>query len=66
MDGDIKGAIIAAFVVVVAFSGIVAGCTYTVTENNRRYYETMTQCIERGGTFVPTRGDASSAACIIR
>jgi hypothetical protein len=67
MDGtSIKGALIAAFAVVAVFSSFVAGCTYTVTENNRRYYETMTQCIERGGTFVPTRGDNSSAACITR
>ena len=66
MDDSIKGMVIVAFVVVVSFSGFVAGCTYTVTENNRRYYETMTQCIERGGTFVPTKGDNSSAACITR
>ena len=51
---------------VLALGSVVGGCTYTVTENNRQYYETMKNCIERGSTFVPTRGEASSAACIAR
>jgi hypothetical protein len=63
---SIRGFIIACTTLSLVFGGLVAGCTYTVTENNRRYYETMTQCIERGGTFVPTKGDSSSAACIMR
>lgn len=49
-----------------AFGGLVTGCTYTVSENNRQYYDTMRQCVENGGTFVPTRGDSSSASCIQR
>ena len=50
----------------VVLGSAVAGCTYTVTENNRRYYETMQRCMESGGSFVPTRGSDSSAACISR
>lgn len=49
----------------VAATGI-GGCTYMVTENNRMYYETMRQCIDSGGSFVPTKGDGSSSACIRR
>jgi hypothetical protein len=45
---------------------VIGGCIYLVTENNRQYYETMNQCIASGGTFVPTKGDSSSAACIRR
>lgn len=49
----------------VAATGI-GGCTYLAAENNRQYYETMTQCINGGGNFVPTKGDSSSAVCIRR
>jgi len=49
----------------VAASGI-GGCTYLAAENNRQDYETMNQCNASGGTFVPTKGDSSSAACIRR
>lgn len=58
-------AIICLCILGVAASGI-GGCTYLAAENNRQYYTTMEQCIQRGGTFVPTRGDASSAACLMR
>lgn len=44
--------------------GGIAGCTYVVAEGNRQYYETMQQCIAGGGTFVPTKGNSSEAACI--
>lgn len=55
-----------AVVTVLLGTSLVGGCTYVVTENNHRYYETMRQCISSGGTFVPTKGDYSSAACIQR
>jgi hypothetical protein len=58
-------AIIGLCILGVAASGI-GGCTYLVAENNRQYYETMTQCISSGGNFVPTKGDGSSAVCIRR
>jgi hypothetical protein len=66
MDGSVKGIVIMSAVVLLLGTGLVGGCTYVVSENNRQYYETMQQCISSGGTFVPTRGDASSAACIRR
>jgi len=62
--GSIVRAGINALVILgVAVSGI-GGCTYVVTENNRMYYDTMRQCIDSGGTFVPTRSDGSTAVCI--
>lgn len=48
----------------VVLGSAVAGCTYAVTENNRQYYDTMRRCMESGGSFVPTRGGDSVAACI--
>lgn len=66
MDSGTKGVIIVAIATVLLGTSFVGGCTYVVTENNRQYYATMQQCVESGGTFVPTRGDNSSAACIRR
>lgn len=66
MDSGTKGVIIVAIAAVLLGTSLVGGCTYVVTENNRQYYETMQQCVSSGGTFVPTRGDNSAAACIRR
>lgn len=66
MEPEIKATIAIALATVLLGGGFVTGCTYVVTENNRQYYETMRQCVESGGSFVPTRGDNSSAACIRR
>lgn len=63
---ETKAFLTIAAAIVLVLGGGIAGCTYTVTENNRQYYETMKQCVDRGGTFVPTRGESSSAACIAR
>jgi hypothetical protein len=63
MESIIKAVLTTLVILGVAASGI-GGCTYMVTENNRMYYETMRQCIESSGTFVPTKGDYSSAVCI--
>lgn len=46
--------------------GVIAGCTYIVTENNRMYYDTMQQCIASGGSFVPTSAVSSAALCFRR
>ena len=63
---ETKAFLTIAAAIVLVLGGGIAGCTYTVTENNRQYYETMARCVERGGTVVPSRGDTSSAACIAR
>lgn len=65
---DLKQTIIICVTLLALLGSGIGGCTYIyiVTENNRQYYDTMRQCIEGGGTFVPTKGDASSAACIRR
>ena len=64
--GDIIKAVLTALVILGVVASGIGGCTYMVTENNRMYYETMRQCIDGGGTFMPTKGDNSSAACIRR
>jgi hypothetical protein len=54
----------AAAVLLVVCLGI-TGCTYMLIDNNRMYYDTMSRCIEQGGTFIPTRTNSSEAACVI-
>ena len=64
MDSDTKGIISVALVCsLVGISGI-GGCTYLVRQNNENFYDVMRQCITAGGTFVPTAGGHSNAACI--
>ena len=33
---------------------LISGCIYVVSQNNQAYYDTMRQCLESGGSFVPT------------
>jgi len=63
---DLKNTIIVCITLVAVIAGGIGGCTYIVTENNRQYYDTMRQCIDGGGTFVPTNFNSSSAACLRR
>jgi hypothetical protein len=63
---DLKQTIIISVTLLMLIGGGIGGCTYVETENNRQYYDTMRQCIDSGGSFVPTKGDASSAVCIRR
>jgi hypothetical protein len=63
---DLKNTIIVCITLVAVIASGIGGCTYIVTENNRQYYDTMRQCIDGGGTFVPTTVNSSSAACLRR
>ena len=63
---SLKGVLLVCVTLIVVFGTFVSGCTYVVSHNNARYYDTMQQCMDRGGTFIPTKGDNSSAACIMR
>jgi hypothetical protein len=49
--------------VVVTCAGV-GGCTYTVNTNNQLYYDAMNRCTASGGSFIPTKGDDSSAICL--
>ena len=49
--------------VVIACAGV-GGCTYTVSSNNQLYYDAMNRCTDSGGSFIPTKGDTSSAICL--
>jgi hypothetical protein len=63
---ELKQTIINAITVIVLVCGGIGGCTYTVTQNNARWYDSMNQCISKGGSFIPTKGDSGSAGCLMR
>ena len=66
MDKDTKQMVFFVTAITLVLLSFISGCTYVVTENNRRYYETMQQCTANGGSFIPSKGDNSSAVCIQR
>ena len=47
---------------------IVCVCiTYSCTENNRQYYEAFRQCVDSGGTVIPsTAANSDVIACVKR
>ena len=64
MDTGLKHTIVVSFAITAIVAGGISGCTYTVSRNNQLYYETMKQCIDTGGSFIPTVGGSSSAVCL--
>lgn len=64
MDSETRSMLlVVAMCCLVAISGI-GGCTAYVMQSNTRYYEMVDRCIATGGTFIPTAGGNSNAACI--
>ena len=64
MDISLKHTVVVSLAMVLILSSAMASCTYTVVHNNQRYYDTMKQCIDSGGSFIPSKGDNSSAVCL--
>jgi len=60
---NIHSAIIATAVVTVICAAM-ASCTYTISSSNQAYYDTMKQCIDSGGSFIPTKGGDSASVCL--
>jgi hypothetical protein len=56
--------VVAALSMVIMVGSTVAGCTYIVSENNKQYYETLKQCIDNGGSWVPTSNNGTNGTCI--
>lgn len=59
---DLESSIIGAIVAVVIL-GVVGFFAWCIIDNNRRYYDAQTQCVQAHGSWVPTPGQ--SGACIM-
>jgi len=47
----------------ICFLSIVAAITYGCQRSDAQYYESMHNCVDRGGTWIPTNA-TNSAACV--
>ena len=65
MDSDIKQLIIICLTICIVGGMGIAGCTYTVTQNNEQYYRNQSECITKGGIWIPNSGN-SNAACVAK
>ena len=65
MNNEIKQVIAICLTICIVGGMGIAGCTYTVTQSNEQYYRNQSECITKGGIWIPNSGN-NNAACVAK